>query len=259
MRGWLWLKGMKQDARHWRSLPARFAAQTGARVLTLDPPGVGSQAHLAAPSSVQAMTDALRARWLVERGADGPWAFVGLSLGGMVALDWAARYPDDFALVVVGNTSAGGVSPAWQRIRPRALWALARSSRTPDVVARERALLQVISSRDDAEHAHHASVENAAWHAAIPATPRTMGAQLLAGARFRGPARLSVPVHVLVGEADRLVDPRCGDALAARLSGVVHRFPGAGHDLSLDAPDALLDVLAQLDQTLQSIAPSGRK
>lgn len=247
MRGWLWLKGMKQDARHWRGLPEEFAARTGARVVPLDPPGVGSQAGRRAPSTVRAMTDDLRVRWLEERGDDGPWGMVGLSLGGMVTLDWAARYPDDFAVVVLGNTSAGGVSPPWHRMRPRALAHLVRASRGGDGVLRERAFLQVVSSRDDAVHAHHASVEHAAWQAEIPATPRTMVSQLLAGARFRAPEAVRASVHVIVGEADRLVDPRCGRALATRLGAVLHAIPGAGHDLSLDAPRALLDVLAEID------------
>lgn len=259
MRGWLWLKGMKQDARHWRDLPARFASRTGARVETIDPPGVGSRAQDPAPASVRAMTDDLRARWIATRGGDGPWGMVGLSLGGMVALDWAARYPEDFAVVVVGNTSAGGVSRLWHRMRPRALAHLARSSRLADPVARERAFLGVVSSRDDQAHAAHASEQHAAWQGSIPATPRTVASQLLAGARFRAPQQVGAPLHVVVGTADRLVDPRCGAALAERLGGQVHRIEGAGHDLSLDAPDALLDVLAGIDQALQSMAPSGRK
>ena len=248
MRGWLWLKGMKQDARHWRALPAQFAERTGARVVALDPPGVGSQADRPAPPSVRAMTDDLRARWLAVRGEDGPWGMVGLSLGGMVTMDWAARYPDDFAVVVLGNTSAGGVSPPWHRMRPRALAHLVRASRGSDGVQRERAFLQVVSSRDDVAHAHHASVEHAAWQAEIPATPRTMVSQLLAGARFRAPSAVGPPVHVIVGDADRLVDPRCGRALAARLGAELHTLPGAGHDLSLDVPDLLLDVLADVDR-----------
>lgn len=248
MRGWVWLKGMKQDARHWRGLPERFAARTGSRVLALDPPGVGSQADRPAPASVQAMTDDLRRRWLAERGDDGPWGMVGLSLGGMVTLDWAARFPEDFDVLVLGNTSAGGVSPPWHRMRPRALAHLLSAGRGGDALARERALLDVVSSRDDGVHAHHASVENAAWQAEIPATPRTMVSQMLAGARFRVPAGVRSRVHVVIGDADRLVDPRCGRALAERLGATLHVVPGAGHDLSLDAPDALLDLLARVDR-----------
>lgn len=257
MRGWLLLKGMRQDARHWRDLPARLAERTGARVIALDPPGVGQRTDVAAPVTVSAMVDDLRARFLAERGEDGPWGLVGLSLGGMVALDWASRAPEDLGFVLVGNTSARDVAAPWQRLRVDAL--AATVVRALDPTRRERAVVDLITRQLGVAERERVAAENARWQSERPATLTTLLAQVRAGASFTAPTRVSVPVGVLVGTGDRLVDPACGRALAARLGVTPVELEGAGHDLSLDAPDALLDAICAADQVLQSIAPSGKK
>jgi alpha-beta hydrolase superfamily lysophospholipase len=54
-----------------------------------------------------------------------------------------------------------------------------------------------------------------------------------------------LPVLVLNGAADRLVDPRCSRALAARWGAELHVHPHAGHDLPLDEPEWLVDRLVE--------------
>jgi pimeloyl-ACP methyl ester carboxylesterase len=60
--------------------------------------------------------------------------------------------------------------------------------------------------------------------------------QLLAAMRFTAPAPVTVPILVLAGAGDRLVDPRCSQELARRWRLPIALHPWAGHDLSLDDP-----------------------
>jgi pimeloyl-ACP methyl ester carboxylesterase len=48
-------------------------------------------------------------------------------MGGMVALEWALHHPLEVNGLVLINSSLGGISPFWRRLRPGALGPLARA------------------------------------------------------------------------------------------------------------------------------------
>ena len=48
-------------------------------------------------------------------------------MGGMVALDWAARHPADFDRVVVLNSSTANLAWPWERMRPGAALSVCRA------------------------------------------------------------------------------------------------------------------------------------
>lgn len=245
MRHWVLIKGLKQDQRHWRGVPDAFAHAFGGEVLCLDLPGAGTEAHRRCPPDVREIAGDLRSRWLMSRRETGPWGVLGLSLGGMVALAWAEAHPDDFAGVVVGNTSAADVSPPHRRFRLPNWPVVARSALRRDRVARERAVLDLISAHLDQDGRDALARRHAALDEAIPFRRANLVAQLRAGAGFRAPQQVASPLLVLVGQADRLVDPRCGEGLAQRLGAELRRHPTAGHDLGLDAPDWLVRTVAE--------------
>src|SRR5690606_27264001 len=75
--------------------------------------------------------------------------------------------------------------------------------------------------------------------------------QLYAAARFKAPAALpaSVPVLVLNGGGDRMVDPRCSQALAAGWSIPLRVHAHAGHDLTLDDGEWVLGQIRNWEVT----------
>ena len=55
---------------------------------------------------------------------------------------------------------------------------------------------------------------------------------------------------LVIGAAgDRLVDPRCSEALAQRWSARLAVHPDGGHDLSLDDPAWLADTLSEWEES----------
>jgi pimeloyl-ACP methyl ester carboxylesterase len=100
---WLLIRGLSRDARHWGPFPPTFAEGLGVEVQTIDPPGFGTQVTRTSPSSIAEITNDIRDRANIQ-GDD--WSILGISLGGMVTLDWVARYPNEFQRAVVINTSA---------------------------------------------------------------------------------------------------------------------------------------------------------
>jgi pimeloyl-ACP methyl ester carboxylesterase len=100
---------------------------------------------------------------------------------------------------------------------------------------REATILRLTSARPH-EHAD-APAAWAAIRAARPVSASSALRQLLAAASYRAPReRPPVPLLLLCGAADRLVDPRCSKALARRWGTALATHPDAGHDLPLDEP-----------------------
>lgn len=244
MTTWVLLRGLTRESGHWGDFPRQLGAQlAGARVVALDLPGNGALHRLASPSRIEDMAAACRAQ-LHARGIAGPVHLLAMSLGAMVALAWATAHPAEVAGCVLINTSLRGISPFHHRLRPASYPALLRLLADADAYRCEAAILRLTTRRAPAgvlEHwlglrrAHHVSRLNAVR-------------QLLAAARFCPPSEPpAVPMLVLCGAADALVDPRCSAALAARWQLPLGQHPDGGHDLALDdAPWVARQVRAWL-------------
>ena len=248
---WLLLRGLAREQRHWGRFPNTLREQIpGDQVFCLDLPGTGTEHRRRSPAGIAGIMEDTRARFLALRGQHpGPWRLLGVSLGGMVAMQWCKDHPEDFAAVVLINTSAADVSAPWRRIRlnviPHVLLALAsrddyqRSLRVlritatlvadPEPVAREWARIQ-----GDA-----------------PVTRLNILRQLVAATRFRAPKQLATKVLVITAARDPLCDPECPRRLSARFGAPLLTHPSAGHDLALDDPDWLA---AQARAWVESVA-----
>jgi len=241
---WVLLRGLTREASHWGNFPQLLAQRLGPahRVLALDLPGAGSRHRERSPTDVAALAAACRAA-LARTGTRGPCMLVALSLGGMVALEWARVAPGELRGCVLINTSAGGDSPMADRLNPRC-WGTLMRLLVPGVSPQQReALVLAMTSSDPARHAGIPQ-QWAAIAAQRPVSRANALRQLLAAARYAAPARApGVPLVLLASAGDNLVSARCSQRLARRWGVPLHMHPSAGHDLPLDAPDWLLRQL----------------
>ncbi len=236
-RHWLLLRGLAREARHWGTLPPRFAARI-APAHVLDLPGVGTEVGRAVPPTIAGIVDDLRARWRAA-GHAGPHGLMAISLGGMIAMDWCARYPEDFSRVVLVNSSASNLSWPWERLRPVNLPGVLRAAFARDPAVREQQILEMTTNL---ARPLDAKVEEwAAYARERPVTPDVARRQLLAALRFRAPTRITVPMCVLASRADRFVDVRCSERIADHFGARLALHDAAGHDLPMDAPEWVLD------------------
>jgi pimeloyl-ACP methyl ester carboxylesterase len=247
---WVLLRGLGREAGHWGDFAGRLqAALPGGKVLTPDLPGCGAEQGQRPATTVAGLLACVRA---AVRKAEpvGPLRLIGLSLGGMIALEWMRRHPEEVAGAVLINTSVGGVSPPWRRLRPAAAWRLVKAAFSRDVPARERHVYGFTSARPEREAEVVASWTELAR--ARPIRRATAARHLLAAGRFRLPAPEemrdavdgSCPVLVLVGQRDGMVAPACSLALAERLGAPVRVHATAGHDLPLDDPEWVIAHIA---------------
>lgn len=232
---WVLLRGLTREQRHWGGFADTFGTRVGAaRVVALDLPGNGALHAERSPVRVDAMATSARAE-LQGRGVAPPYHLLAMSLGAMVAVDWAARWPDEVAAAVLINTSLRPFSPASHRLRPRAFLALLRLllTRQPPLEI-ERAVLR-LTSANPAHHAANVLADWATWRLDSPVSAGNALRQLAAAARFQAPSDTpTAPMLVLRSAGDALVDPRCSARLAAHWQLPIATHPWAGHDLPLD-------------------------
>jgi pimeloyl-ACP methyl ester carboxylesterase len=248
---WILLRGLSREAGHWGPfLQALAEALPDATLLPLDLPGAGARLHDRWPATIAGAMDMVRteARSRVEPGTR--FVLLGVSLGGMVVMEWASRHPSEVAGLVVGASSAADVAPFWKRMRPRALVALAGSALMRDPARREARIVRTVSNRRDL------------WDETIrswtqvererPVTRTTVGAQVASASRWRAPRTLPVPALFLVGQGDRLVHPDCTWRLARRYLAELVVHPEAGHDLTTDASEWVIGELLRFRRRLRT-------
>jgi pimeloyl-ACP methyl ester carboxylesterase len=231
--GWLLVRGLGREQRHWGSFPEMLGAALSAPVVCIDLPGFGTEHRRRSPANVQQITDDVRRRFGRTRG-EGRWSILGISLGGMVALDWCARFPSDFERCVTVNTSTN-LSPRRHRLRAGALRVLP-ATLLGSSLARERAVLRISSSAPAADREPVAR-RYARWVAERPPSPSSVVWQLVAAATFDVPGRVEPPLLVLGSKGDRMVYWQCSEAIARALGAPLRLHDRAGHDLPLDDPE----------------------
>lgn len=245
LRSYLLVRGLAREAAHWHDFPDVLAARSGARVERVDVAGCGTQRRRVPVPSVPwlARDVARRFRELAGAAPASGWEIIGLSLGGMIALELCRILPGFFERAVIINASSR-LTPVGERLRPRGVLTLLRALGSSNALTRERNVLAITSSLPLQTRGRYAE-RAAAIAEARPTSRASVLAQLLGAAWFVPPPRraLSVPLTFVCSRHDRLVSPRCTRDLAAFYAGSVLQHPWAGHDLPLDDPDWLCERL----------------
>lgn len=233
---WVLLRGLTREARHWGALPEQLAALPGTgQVVTLDLPGNGVFHRQASPASVRGIMEFAR-RQLQAQGVAPPWKLLAMSLGGMVATDWAQQHPQEVSRLVLINTSMRPFNPLTQRLRPTCWPQLLRiAAQWKNAAVVEHCIHRLTCANTDALQTDVALWEHIRRSA--PVSSANALCQLLAAARFQAlPFAPACPVLVLSSRADQLVDPACSATLAAAWGAHHGQHPWAGHDLCHDDP-----------------------
>jgi alpha-beta hydrolase superfamily lysophospholipase len=237
MSTWILLRGLTREARHWGDFPQKLSnALQGAKVIAIDLPGNGEFHAETSPTRIEDMTDRCRAE-LTRRGVPPPYRLLAISMGGMVAVDWAARYTMEIDAAVLINTSMRPFSAFHQRLRISAWPRLLRTIVFPvSAEAIERAIFALISNQ--AQTPVGLIEEWMHIRRTHPVSAANALRQLRAAARFRAPsAAPPVRLLVLAATGDRLVNVLCSMALAHAWACEAVLHPTAGHDLPLDQGD----------------------
>jgi len=150
---WVLLRGLTRCSAHWGDFPQALAqALPGARVVLLDLPGNGTLCQQTSPTTIAALVDFCRAE-LLAQGVAAPYHLLAMSMGAMVAAQWAHDVPQELAGAVLINTSFRPFSPFFRRLRPRNYARLLRVALPgTSTDAREQTVLRLTSNHPE-QHA----------------------------------------------------------------------------------------------------------
>lgn len=245
---WIFIRGLARERGHWGDFLERCEKALGWRCLALDIPGCGQFHNLQTPETIAEIRIHLQQQLKqLELKQDQPIGLVGLSLGGMVALDWAQAAPEKVKGLILINSSSR-LSPFWQRLRLSAVQPMSAALLSRDMQSREKRALQLVSNTQGSDGK---TLE--CWldiQAKQPVTRDNSFRMLLAAMRYRpndaymSNVDLSVCL-VVSSKADRLVSYRCSETLSIFLNAALVLHDLAGHDLPMDAPEWLLEQFIQ--------------
>lgn len=234
MSTWVLLRGLMRESRHWGEFPPLLQHAIGAQhIVTLDFPGNGKLFRQSSASSVREMARYCHTQ-LRQLGYAPPYNVLALSLGAMVAEAWSELYPDDLERLVLINTSLAPYSPFYHRLRPQNYPALTRLL-YGSATQRESLILRLTSTRSQTENLQTVLHQWVAYAGECPISRANVLRQLRAAISYRAALTApAVPVLLLGGQQDRLVNVQCTVALAQQWRCAIRLHPAAGHDLPLD-------------------------
>ena len=250
-RSFVLLRGLGRESRHWGRFATLLKEQDFcAKIILCDLPGAGVFYKEPGHRTIAKILDDMNRHYEEELQASKPLAILGFSLGGMLALEYLCKSPDLFSELFLVNSSIGDLSPVYKRMRPSAARTLLKIAKSKDIAEKEQLILNLTSRnfRNDAEllrtHIHIAET--------APMSFSVLSQQVLAAARYSGP--LHVPKKkglVLYSKKDELVHPSCSLELARLLHIKAVGHEEAGHDLTLDDPQWVLDRMTDFYKGLE--------
>ena len=231
------IMGIGYDATLWglHQIPA-FSQEF--QVMAFDNRDVGRSSKAAGPYTIADMADDV-AGLMDGLGVDRAH-LLGVSMGGMIAQEFALRHPKRLDKLVLTGTGAG---TGRAKFDPISIWNFVKQHDAGGLTFAAQQFLWLFST--DFVRNHQAVDETLALLGSNPnpVSPEAYGRQAEAYVQHDALDRvgkIGVPTLVVTGERDRLTPPWIGRELAKAIPGAKFRLvkgPGASHVLPLERPD----------------------
>lgn len=241
----LLINGLARSGLHWLGFP-ELLVQMGYRVMIVDNRGFGRSSHLSVSLRASVKDFATDVHRILEKENISEVHLIGLSLGGMIALELAGQIPDQIRSVVAVNSSAAWTYPL--RLSPKGFLSLSAMSLRRQVSARTKLEISALTTltRKDARYTGvlEALVD---IEKRFPVKPVNVASQLAAALSFQlAPikTRLNMPILILYSSRDTFVPIENSFKLQQILPHAILRcIEGKGHELMIDAPEQVASVI----------------
>ncbi len=233
------VRGLLRESGHWKyMIEALTEASPELTIITPNVPGNGALYHQQSPLSIEKMLPEV----LKQLPSDCErYHLVTISMGSMLASEWAHTLPGQVASLTLINPSFARYSPFWQRINLNALIHIGASSLKGSIAFQQSILdwTSPTNAKQPQVLEHHLNLTKK-----HPVSGQNARRQLYAASKYKGrPFPPTCPTQIIVSRGDKLVDSRCGEAIAKAWKVEIKRFDCDAHDLPLAMPYALTDHL----------------
>lgn len=239
----LLIMGLGYSSDMWHR--TRPGIATRYRTIALDNRGVGQSDAPLGPYPMALMASDAAA--VLEAAGAKRAHVVGVSMGGMIAQEFALQYPNRVRSLVLGCTAAGG--PRAIKAEPEARNLLGvRNNVTPDQAMEDLAPYIYASSTPRARIEEDFVLRRRCFPTVQGYMAQLQG--ILSWEAYSRLITIKVPTLVIHGDCDRLVPPANGQLIADRIPGAnLLMLSQASHIFTTDQPEAslaaILDFLAQ--------------
>ena len=236
------IRGLSREAAHWCDFKEKLKALDFVEeVIPLEFQGVGRFYNLTSPLKISEYADFLLSQ--INEDNRKPKIILSISLGSMIAIEMVKKRKNFFRKVYLMNTSFSNLSPFYYRLRWKSFMDFFKIATSVDVKKKEWNILKLISNNPSLRSLLIDSFVEVAKKR--PCKTGNVLRQLWAAFHYSVD---SVPPHgtsfvVLNSQGDRMVDPRCSEVFAGNWGVPLHTHPRAGHDLPMDAPEWILDII----------------
>ena len=179
----------------------------------------------------------------------------GVSMGGMIAQEFALQYPKRVRSLILGCTAAGG--PQAVPAEPAAIQTLLRQGMTPEE-SREAITPLIYDPGTPRERIDEDMAIRMKWYP----TPQGYAGQLqsiFGWEAYSRIAQITVPTLVIHGETDRLIPAANAKLIAERIPGAkLVLIPHASHIFETDQPAAAQQAILEFLGAQHDGAPGTR-
>ena len=240
------IRGLGREVRHWGKL-GQLMTKEFSFTHCLELPGFGAKVDEVSPTTIKGCVEELRSEYLEVNETldpDKDSIICSISLGGMVALEWMRSFPQDFKCGIIMNTSAGKISSPLERLKWEGLLNLVKTIKAENKRERERNTFRLVSNRRVDE-----KIVDEWVHYAEEVAPdkKNFFRQMKAAFMFSVPAKIDGPLLFLASKRDRMVDVKCSEDLAHFYKAPIEYHLDAGHDLTLDDPQWVIQKIKNFD------------
>lgn len=240
---WIFLRGLTRGNIHWAEFPSVFKKiNPDAEMEFLEIPGNGQCFNESSPVSISDLVRTLRSksRFVQENKT---FNICGISLGGMAAMKWSETYPKEIESITVINTSLSQYSSFDKRLLPENYELLIRTLFLTNTYEQEENVMKITSNKFDENRKYLEVFAEFSKNHEI--TKMNFLRQLILAKTIQIDTIPLVPFKIINCTHDRLVHYSCSVEIAAKLGGELITHPTAGHDLPLDEPEWLSEILVK--------------
>ncbi len=244
---YLFLRGLSRNQFHWYEKDS-YEKILQNEVHFLDLPGFGLNQKKYSPTTIRGIRRKLQDDWRhysMKLDPNSKKVIVGMSLGGLVAMNWASVSKEWDALVMI-NSSTSDLSWPWERLNPKAYLPFVKGFVLKDSKKWEESIFDVTCNYDLNKKK---IVED--WteiRKTYPIKNLNLFNQLNAASAYKSPKTMDTPGLVLTSTRDRLVSFRCSKKIAKKFDFEIKISRASGHDLSVDAKDWMLNHIKSFSE-----------
>ena len=237
---YLLIRGLARHQGHWHQFPELLKTNSN-QVVCIDTKGNGEFAHIISPHNLTENTEFIREKWLALKKNHEPWTIISISMGGMIAMDWCSKYPDDFKKFFVINTSAANIVPPWKRFSLEIFFKLPKLIFSNRKIQEEEILKITLHKKMIAEELVNSQL-NFIWQ---NTSKLNFFRQLISASLFRLPKIKDTRKLVfIVGLRDQLVSPSATIKIASYYKTKLITANELGHDIPLDDAEWLFKTIS---------------